>query len=124
MATWPDRACTALTVYYERGVRALDYIEREMWDEADSLLSMRTAAFHNFRAADYLAQKDGYSAEQEAQLRAIWGQIAANDAKLLAVMMSAREKLEGEVSRLAKVSKTLGRFRSGQVQESKWEKPV
>lgn len=124
MATWPERACTALTVYYERGVRALDCIRRDLWDEADSLLSMRKAAFHNFMAADHLAQKDGYSAEQEAQLRMVWNQTVSLDAELTAAMAEARKKMEAEMIRLSKVKATIGRFRSGQVQESNLEKPV
>lgn len=124
MATWPERACTTLTVYYERGVRALDCIRRGLWDEVDAVLNMRTAAFHNFRAADFLAQKEGYSAEQEAQLRGIWEQVLINDAELMSELRVARDQAEAEVARLAKVKTTLGRFRSGSVQESDLEKPV
>lgn len=124
MATWPERACTALTVYYERGVRALDCVRQGLWDEVDVVLNMRTAAFHNFRAADYLAQKEGYSCEQEVQLRSIWDQIVINDSKLMVELGAARAKAEKEMARLAKVKTTLSRFRSGSVQESDWEKPV
>lgn len=124
MATWPERACTALTVYYERGVRALDCVRQGLWDEVDVVLNMRTAAFHNFRAADHLAQKEGYSPEQEAQLKSIWDQVVINDSKLMSELGAAREKAEEELARLAKVKSTLGRFRSGSVQESDWEKPV
>lgn len=124
MATWPERACTALTVYYERGVRALDCVRQGLWDEVDVILNMRTAAFHNFRAADHLAQKEGYSSEQEAQLKSIWDQIVINDSKLMSELGAARENAENELARLAKVKSTLGRFRSGSVQESDWEKPV
>jgi len=124
MATWPERACTALTVYYERGVRALDCVRQGLWDEVDVVLNMRTAAFHNFRAADHLAQKEGYSPEQEAQLKSIWDQVVINDSKLMSELSAAREKAEEELARLAKVKSTLGRFRSGSVQESDWEKPV
>lgn len=124
MATWPERACTTLTVYYERGVRALDCIRRGLWDEVDAVLNMRTAAFHNFRAADFLAQKEGYSVEQEAQLRSIWDQVQINDAELMSELRVARDQAEAEVARLAKVKTTLGRFRSGSVQESDLEKPV
>lgn len=124
MATWPERACTALTVYYERGVRALDCVRQGLWDEVDVVLNMRTAAFHNFRAADHLAQKEGYTPEQDSQLKSIWDQIVINDSKLMAELGAARERTEGELARLAKVKSTLGRFRSGNVQESDWEKPV
>ena len=124
MATWPERACTALTVYYERGVRALDCVRQGLWDEVDVVLNMRTAAFHNFRAADHLAQKEGYTPEQDSQLKSIWDQIVINDSKLMAELGAARERAEGELARLAKVKSTLGRFRSGNVQESDWEKPV
>ena len=124
MATWPERACTALTVYYERGVRALEYIRCENWDDADVVLNMRKAAFHNFRAADHLALRDGYTAEQDAQLKVIWKQISVIDAELMAEMSVARGKMEAELIRLSKVKATLGRFRSGQTTESRLEKPV
>ena len=87
----------------------------DLWDEADSLLSMRKAAFHNFMAADHLAQKEGYSAEQEAQLRVVWNQNVSLDAELTAAMAEARNKMEAEIIRLSKVKATIGRFRSGQV---------
>ena len=124
MATWPERACTALTVYFERGVRALEHIRGGNWDDADAILNMRKAAFHNFRAADHLALKEGYTAEQDAQLKAIWNQISDIDAELMAEMSVAREKMEADLIRLSKVKATLGRFRSGQATESKLEKPV
>lgn len=124
MATWPERACTALTVYYERGVRALELIKRNEWDEAEAILNLRKAAFHNFRAADYEALKQGYTAEQEAQLKAIWGQICSVDTELMSVMVEAKVTMEAELVRVAKVKSTLGRFRSGLVAESNLEKPV
>lgn len=124
MATWPERACTALTVYYERGLRALDFINRGLWDDAELVLNMRKAAFHNFRSADFLALKEGYTPEQDAQLKAIWGQITSMDGELMAAMVAARDKMEVDMIRLGKVRATLGRFKSGIVVESKLEKPV
>lgn len=124
MATWPERACTALTVYFERGVRALEALRKGLWDDVDAVLSMRTAAFHNFRAADHLAQKEGYTHEQESRLRVLWEQIRANDDALMVELRRARDNMENELGRLAKVKATLGRFRSGSVQEPDWEKSV
>jgi hypothetical protein len=102
----------------------LEYIRGEKWDDADAILSMRKAAFHNFRAADHLALQSGYTAEQDAQLKAIWKQIAGVDAELMAEMSVARGKMEAELIRLSKVKATLGRFRSGEPTEAKLEKPV
>ena len=124
MASWSERACTALTVYYERGARALELIRQEEWDDADAMLNMRKAAFHNFRAVDHLALQEGYTAEQDVQLKAIWGQVSSVDSELLAVMTAAREKMEAELIRLSKVKATLGKFRSGHASESHLEKPV
>jgi hypothetical protein len=124
MATWPDRACTALMVYYERGVHALNCVRKSLWDEVDVVLNLRTAAFHNFRAADYLALQEGYPPELEARLREIWEQIVANDSELMSELVKARRTTETEMTRLVKVKNTLGRFRSGTVQESDWEKPI
>lgn len=124
MATWPERACTALTVYYERGVRALELIKRNEWDEAEAILNLRKAAFHNFRAADHQALKQGYTAEQDAQLKTIWSQICSLDTELMSAMTGAKVGMEAELARVAKVKSTLGRFRSGLVAESNMEKPV
>jgi hypothetical protein len=85
---------------------------------------MRKAAFHNFRAVDHLALQEGYTAEQDAQLKAIWGQVSSVDSELLAVMTAAREKMEAELIRLSKVKATLGKFRSGHAAESHLEEPV
>lgn len=124
MATWPERACTALTVYFERGVRALEALRKGLWDDVDVVLNMRTAAFHNFRAADHLAQKEGYTHEQESRLSVLWEQIRANDEALMVELRRARDNMESELGRLVKVKATLGRFRSGSVQEPDWEKSV
>jgi hypothetical protein len=121
MPNWPERASTALTVYLERGVRALKSIRSEQWDEFDFVFRMRKAAFHNFRAADHLALKSGYSRDQETQLKLIWGQISALDTELIEEMQVAQKKMEAEMGRMAKVKATLGRFKSGQIQESNIE---
>ena len=124
MANWPERALTALTVYMERGVRALEFIRLEQWDEVDTVLNMRKAAFHNFRAADHMAQMDGQTPENEAKLKQIWVQITKVDRELLDEMVMAQQKMEVEMLRMAKVKTMIGRFKSGQIQESKMEKPV
>jgi hypothetical protein len=99
-------------------------MRRNEWDEAEAILKLRKAAFHNFRAADHLAMKEGYSAEQDAQLKAIWGQICAIDLELSTVMEEAKVKMESELIRVSKVKSTLGRYRSGQVRGANLEKPV
>ena len=124
MANWPERASTALTVYFERGVRAMEYIRLEQWDDVDAMLSMRKAAFHNFRAADHMALQTGYTPEMEFQLRLIWGKIAAIDVELLDEMEKAQGQMQAELARMAKVKSAIGHFKSGQFQESKLEKTV
>ena len=124
MPNWPERATTALTVYLERGFRALEFIRAESWDELDGMLSLRTAAFHNFRAADHLALLIGYSAQADAKMKGTWGQIVEVDRELLEEMVQAQQKMNAEIARMSKVKATIGRFKSGQIQESKMEKPV
>jgi hypothetical protein len=124
MANWPERAATALTVYFERGVRAMEHIRLEQWEDVDRTFSMRKAAFHNFRAADHLALQTGYTPEQELQLRLIWRKIAVIDVELLCEMEKAQGKMQAEMSRMVKVKSAIGHFKSGQFQESKMEKPV
>jgi hypothetical protein len=124
MASWTERACTALTVYLERGFRALELIRQEAWEEADAMLNMRRAAFHNFRAADHLALKEGYSAEQDVQLREIWTQITSLDDELVKEMKEAQRKMESEMVRLSKVKNALGRYKSGNTVDANIVKSV
>ena len=124
MSKWPQRACRALTVYLERGLRSLEELRAERYDEADALLNMRKAAFHNFRAADFMAMREGYSDEIVRELQELWRQIEQVDAELMTELVGARDKMEAALAQLAKVKVTLGRYHSNQQQVTRIEKSV
>ena len=97
MSKWPERACKALAVYLQRGLRSLEDLRAERYEEADALLNLRRAAFHNFCAADFMAVREGYSEGEIIELREIWRKIELVDADLLIELKKARDGMERSV---------------------------
>lgn len=124
MGRWPERSLRALTVYYERGVKALEELKMERYEEADALLNMRKAAFHNFRSADFLAVKEGYPDEKTREMESLWKLIEPLDAELLDELKLARDRMEAQLVQLTKVRAAIGKFRSSDQDETRFEKSV
>lgn len=124
MSNWPERSLRTLTVYYERGVKALEELKAERYDETDLLLNMRKAAFHNFRSADFLAKQEGYPIKISDELNTLWKLIEPLDACLLSELSSARHRMELQLAQLAKIRATLSKFRSSDAELNRFEKSV
>ena len=125
MGSWPERALRALTVYYERGMKALEELRAERYEEADAVLNLRKAAFHNFRAADHLATQEGYPELIANELVGLWKLIESLDAELMQELCNARDRTEAQLIQLGKVRATLGRYRSSDDSEkTRFEKSV
>lgn len=124
MGSWPERALRALTVYYERGIKALEELREERYDEADAVLNMRKAAFHNFRAADHLATGEGYPERIASEMQGLWKLIETLDADLMQELCKARDRMESQLIQLSKVRSTLGRYRSSESDKTRFEKSV
>lgn len=124
MGRWPERSLRALTVYYERGLKALQELRAERYDEADAMLNMRKAAFHNFRAADFLATQEGYPADISKEMESLWKLIAPLDSELMDELRLAKDRMESQLVQLAKVRATLSRYRSSEPDDTRFEKSV
>jgi len=111
-------------VYYERGVKALEELRSERYEEADSILNMRTAAFHNFRAADYLAAKEGYPVEVANELKNLWKLLEPLDASLMEELTLARDKMEVQLVQLGKVRATLSKYKAPELDVNRFEKSI
>lgn len=59
MGEFSKQTRTALRVYYERGLNALTLMKEDRWDEANEVLKLRKAAYHNFVTAEFLARQAG-----------------------------------------------------------------
>lgn len=124
MSRWAERSLRTLTVYYERGVKALEELKAEHYEEADQLLNMRTAAFHNFRAADHLATKEGYPELIAQEMAVIWKLLEPLDAALLDELLLARDRMETQLIQLGKARATLSKYRSSEPENTRFEKSV
>jgi hypothetical protein len=113
-----------LRVYYDRGVKALEKLKCEDYDGSDELLNLRKAAFHNFRAADFIAVKDGYPEAILIEMRELWRRIEVLDSELLTELTQAKERMADQLVQLAGIRAKLGKFRSSDIDSNRFEKSV
>lgn len=106
------RALAALRVLRDRTRAAVTALEAKNFAQCERLLNLKTAAFHNFRALDHVAQADGADLGKDRAARVLWGEIEALDLALKTGLEAAREVVRGESAKAAEVRRALGRFRS------------
>lgn len=102
-----------LEVYLERGRTALEALKQDRLDDAVHVLSLRAAAFHNFRAADALALADGYDAAQDPQIQTLWIQIREIETALAPELTRAQDETRREALRVRDARQKISGYRSG-----------
>ena len=123
--TWAEKAQKILGVYFARGQSAIEQLKANDVDGANETLNARNAAFHNFRAADHIALKEGYPPMIWQDMCELARTIEVQDKELLDLVKLARDDAERQLQQVLKVRNALGRFRSTESQEFAWiEKSV
>lgn len=102
-----------LTVYLERGERAVQALANRKYDEAREILTQRNAAFHNLRAVDALAQSEGCDAAKDPETLAIWERTRQVDKQLAAALETAKADTERLYQRLREARLKIGKYRAG-----------
>ena len=105
---------SALSVYLERGEKAINAIRDARWENADDLLKMRKAAFHNFRALDFLLMQKVRvkSGEHTEKCQQLWLEIERVNRILYFEMMGMRKELHQDLVYLQRNKTKIGKFRS------------
>jgi len=119
---WKAKAKRALGVYLERGQAALLHLEGGRASDADALLQRRSAAFHNFRAVDALALKEGDDLKSDPEALALWNEIRIVDKALAAALAAARDETANLYLKVREARGKIGKFRSGSAAHPKFEK--
>jgi hypothetical protein len=125
MGTWPERALHILTIYHERGLKALSELEVELYDDADTTLTKRKAAFHNFRAVDHRVRQEGYPEPIWLKLVELWKAIEPVDQALMEALLKAKRNTQVQLAQISKVRAALSRFKGRDgAESSSFEKSV
>jgi hypothetical protein len=106
-------AKTALTVYLERGRSALEALRACRYDEATALLQKRSAAFHNFRAVDALAQAEGEDLAKDAEVLRLWQELRTLEKELAVALETARSRTADLFQKIRAARAAIGAFHSG-----------
>ncbi len=102
-----------LSSYKARAQAALDALELEDWDGFESAMRWKKAAFHNFRAVDYLLERERPGYLQSEQWQALWQEIEGADQALADQIELQKSKLSQQLARIRNHKATLSKFQSG-----------
>lgn len=124
MRDYYEQARVSLRVYLERSRKLLRDIDQGNLNGLESLLRMKTAAFHNFRAAEAILQSSGIEVGRDPEFLALWQDIAQTDKELDAVLQMLKEEFQEELARSQRVRLNIGKYRSGLQVRSAFEKAI
>ncbi len=124
MQDFARHAKEALAVYLARGKAAHECLKAGNFDEASELLRKRNAAFHNFRAQDALALKEGNDLSLTAEARHLWQEIRIIERDLLELMTQEKEKAGTLHQKLRAARQSIIRYHSGNPDQPRFEKTV
>ncbi|WP_141731903.1 hypothetical protein [Oligoflexus tunisiensis] len=113
-----------LEVYLARSETALAALVSEDWNSFDSAMRWRSAAFHNFRAADHLvrSQRADYLAEPE--LQSLGTTLEAVNQRLAQEMEKAKVRLSEKLAKISQHRARIGKFYSGVQEQAGFQKSV
>lgn len=124
MQDFARQAKEALAVYLERGKAALACMNDGKIDEAMELLKKRNAAFHNFRAQDALALKDGKDLSLSEDAQHLWQEITKIEKSLNALVASEKEKAGILHQKIREARQKISRYHSGNPDQPRFAKTV
>jgi glucuronate isomerase len=113
-----------LEVYLARTEAALAALTADEWDRFEDLMRWRNAAYHNFRAADHLMQKQNAGYLLDAELQRLGQSMQAIDQKLAIEMEKQRDRLNQKLVKISRHRDKIGKFHSGIQEEAGFQKSV
>lgn len=124
MAAFYQQAVIALKVYLQRGRDALQKLQDGAYDEASELLIWRNAAFQNFRTADYMLAESDDASAVDTMLRDIWPEIRQQNDLIEKALQSHSTKLRQEWARHKATRTKIGKFVSGQTEDTNFKNTI
>lgn len=102
----------ALITYLERGESVLAALASDDLDAVAHWMSLRKAAFHNFRAADSIAKKSGYDVIQDDAMAAVVKRLRPINSNIEVQLESCKLRLERQVAKIVRARSAIRKYRS------------
>ena len=113
-----------LEIYLARSKTALDALASEDWDSFDSAMRWRNAAFHNFRAADHLAQLKRSDYLSLPDLQQLGQGLQQTDQMLTQAIEKQQDRLNQKLIKMSRNRARISKFHSGVQDQSGFQKTV
>ena len=120
MQNFPKQAKRALRAYMERGEEAIQKAAAGDLASFEDVLRWRKAAFHNFRVADALAQRDGEDIASDPDVQEMWTTIQGVDERLRDTLLELHTQTGSQIQRMSAAPQKLGRYHSGRADPAKF----
>lgn len=113
-----------LEIYLARSKAAIDTLASEDWDGFDNAMRWRTAAFHNFRAVDYLAQREHSDYLGSPEFTELGQNLQETDQLLAQAIERHKDRLNQKLIKISRHQASLSKFQSGVQEQSGYQKTV
>ncbi|RZA18817.1 MAG: hypothetical protein EOP10_20530 [Proteobacteria bacterium] len=113
-----QRAERFLTAISERADRARIALENDDWDAFDDAMKWKNAAFHNFRAIDYVLQAKEPNYLMSERWQQFWTQIRNSETELSLAIENYQKNLNQTLLKLRKTKRAVSRYHSGNADSS------
>jgi hypothetical protein len=124
MPEYANRAAQALSVYLERGKKALECLRVGEIDQAVELLRLRGAAFYNFRALEAKAREVGSDMGGGETVVAMLAEDDALRGQLVQALAETLKKTGKQLAKIRDARQTLSSYRSKAGETTRFEKSV
>lgn len=114
----------ALKTYLDRGILALKKFEQGDLDSFIAVLKQKSAAFHNFKAADSILAKQGINTDEDPQVARLWPMIREADQKLAEAIIEATKATRDELNRNQRVRTSISKYRSRRLRDFVFERTI
>ena len=104
------QAEVALRAYLDRGRMVLEQLEDGQWEDVETLLKWRDAAFYEFRAADHIEALD---ASQDERIWGLWLEVEEVNKHLERALANTLDGLGHQLAKRIDYRKKLAKFHSG-----------
>ncbi|MBC7660660.1 MAG: hypothetical protein H7249_13275 [Chitinophagaceae bacterium] len=112
------RAERFLKAMAQRADRARAALVRDDWDGYQEAMKWKAAAFHHFRAIDHILEGQHPHYLKDERWLELWHSVQASETALARQIEQYQSSLNQTLAKIQKTKKAVGRYKSGQKEDS------
>lgn len=113
-----QRAERFLTAIAERTDRARIALEKDDWEQYEDAMKWRNAAFHHFKAVDFILSEEEPNYLKNERWQKFYHDIQTSEEALAKEISKYQANLNQTLVKLRKTKKAVGRYHSGNKEDS------